>query len=49
MPAKGHEIVHAVVRVGDAVEDAGDAVGLLRLGDSLEAKVRCLAIGGRVG
>lgn len=39
VPAKAHEVVHAVVRLGDAGEDAGDALALLALGDGLEAKV----------
>lgn len=45
MPAKGHEVVHAVVRLGHAGEDFGNAFGLFGFGDGLEAKV-CLAVGG---
>lgn len=44
VPAKGHEVVHAVVRLGDAAEHAGHALRLLGLGHRLEAKVR-LAVG----
>lgn len=39
VPAKGHEVVHAVVGFGDAGEDAGDALALFGLGDGLIAKV----------
>ena len=42
MPAKGHEVIHLVVRLGDAAEDLGDALRLLGLGDRLEAEVRRL-------
>lgn len=44
VPAKGHEIVHAIVRFGYAGEDAGYTLGLLRFGDGLEAEM-CLAVG----
>lgn len=44
MPAKGHEVVHAIVRLGHAGEDASNALCLFGLGDGLEAKM-CLAIG----
>lgn len=37
--AKGHEVVHLVVRLGDAGKDAGDAAGLFLLVDCLEAKM----------
>lgn len=46
VPAKRHEVVHAIVRVGDAVENAGDAPLLLRLGDRLVAEMRRLGVGG---
>jgi hypothetical protein len=42
MPSKGHQVVHAIVRFGYAVEDACYALRLLGLGKSvLEAKVSC--------
>lgn len=43
MPAKGHQIVHAVVGLGDTAEDARHALRLLSLGHRLKTKV-CLAI-----
>ena len=46
MPPEGHEVVHAVVRLGYAREDFGDTVLLLGLRDGLEAEVGCGRAGG---
>lgn len=39
VPAEGHEVVHAIVGLGHAGEDAGDALPLLGLGDGFKAKM----------
>lgn len=49
VPAEGHEVVHAVVGLGHAREDLGDAVLLLRFRDGLEAEVRRGRAGARRG
>ena len=40
MPSERHEIVHAVIVLGDAREDLSHPVHLLALGHRLEAEVR---------
>lgn len=35
VPPERHQVVHAVVRLGDAVEDAGHALRLLGLGEAV--------------
>lgn len=39
VPSKAHEIVHAVIRLGDAGEHARNALSLLGLGDGLETEM----------
>jgi len=39
MPTKGHEVVHAIVCLGDAGEHAGHTLALLGLGDGFEAEM----------
>lgn len=39
MPAKRHEIIHAIIRLGNAGENTSNALSLLGLGDGLEAEV----------
>jgi hypothetical protein len=44
MDAQGHEIIHLVVRLGNAGEDAGNATLLLGLRNRLVTKVRRLSL-----
>lgn len=48
MYAKGHEIVHAIVRFGHAVEDTCHALSLLPLRQAILESKMCRSVG-RVG
>lgn len=50
MPAKGHQVVHAIVGFCNTAKDTGHPLRLLRLGHCLKTKVRlavCPALLGR--
>lgn len=50
MDAKGHEIVHLIVGLGHAGEDASDAALLFRLVDGFKSKMRlAVLLRGRSG
>ena len=44
MDAQGHEVIHLVVRLGDAGEDTSNATLLLGLCNRLVTKVRRLSL-----